>query len=518
MINKNVLDLKFKKYNLKRYTLVADRGNPTVITQSALLAKILNTEHNLDPIVISSYSKESRSKELYEKLGIKEFYNIFKIISLNKKIIFIIKALVAYFEIIIFFVKNKFNFHYFIKNYKYSGVKSGDFIYDTFIRYNHQYRNPNIFNYSFIKIFLLTIYQLEIIIFLLKKKKIKVIIATSKAYNSVSNLLIKCSLYLNIKVLLISGQFLKFYKKQDDNLNSIWSINYNKIFNKNKIFIKKNIKSFYYNRFFKNQRSGEFVDFNTLGKLYGKKTVKNFDFINKIFKINKKKSFYINCLALHCFSDAPTSSGQFLFRDYYHQFIETLEFLRENNPPNFYWLIKEHPQNYDYGEQNIVRDVLKKFNLPFVKLCPKNINNITLFNNIHNLFTGRSTIGLEYACFGKKPIICGVSPYSENNISINPKNPKDYFKLLITIEVNNILNNKKRFVAIKILYYLEKYLNNVIRYKSLIIPSREKKNNFYLFLKKIKSNFNSNKSKNLIEDPYFVSLKKTLLNKLKFDV
>jgi len=518
MINKNILDLKFKKHNLKRYAIVADRGNPAVITQSALLAKILNSEYNIDPIVISSYSKESRSKELYDKLGIKEFCNIFKIITLNKKIIFFIKALIAYFKIIILLGKNKFSFHYFIKNYKYLGIKSGDAIYDTFIRYNHQYRNPNIFNYSFIKVFLLTIYQLEIIIFFLKVKKIKVIIATSKAYNSISNLLIKCSLYLNIKVLLISGQFIKFYKKKEDNLNYIWCVNYNKIFNKNKIFIKKKIKSFYYKRFFKNQRSGEFVNFNTLGKLYGKKTIKNFDFINKIFKIKKKNFYYINCLALHCFSDAPTSSGEFLFRDYYHQFIKTLEFLRENNPPNFYWLIKEHPQNRDYGEKNIVRNVLKKFNLPFVKLCPKNINNITLFNNIHNLFTGRSTIGLEYACFGKKPIICGVSPYSENNISINAKNYEDYFKLLIATRVNNILNNKKKLVAIKILYYLEKYSNNVIRYKSLIIPSREKKNNFYLFFKKINSNFNSSKFKNLIEDPYFVSLKETLLNKLKFDL
>lgn len=518
MINKNVLDLKFKKHNLKRYTLVADRGNPAVITQSALLAKILNSEHNIDPIVISSYSKESRSKELYDKLGIKEFYNVFKIISLSKKIIFFIKALITYFKIIIFFVKNKFNFHYFIKNYKYSGVKCGDFIYDTFIRYNHQYRSPNIFNNSFIKLFFLTIYQLEIIIFLLKEKKIKVVIVTSKAYNSISNLLIKCSLYLNIKVLLISGQFLKFYKKKDDNLNSIWNINYNKILNKNKIFINKNIKLFYYKRFFKNQRTGEFVNFNTLGKLYGKKTIKKFDSINKLFKVDKRNFYYINCLALHCFSDAPTSTGQFLFRDYYHQFIKTLEFLRENNPPNFYWLIKEHPQNRDYGEQNIVRNVLRKFNLPFVKLCPKNINNITLFNNIHNLFTGRSTIGLEYACFGKKPIICGVSPYSENNISINAKNYEDYFKLLISTEVNNILNNKKRLLAIKILYYLEKYSTNVIMYKSLIIPSRERKNNFDLFLKKINSNFNSNKLKNLIEDPYFVSLKETLLNKLKFHV
>lgn len=516
MINKSILDLKFKNYNLKRYALVADRGNPAVITQSALLAKILNSEYKIDSFVISDYSKKSRSKDLYDQLGIKEFYNIFKIVSLDRKIIFFIKAWIAFLKIIFFSVKKKFTFFHFINNYKYLGIKSGDVIYDTYIRYNHRYRDPSIFNYSFIKVFILTIYKIEIIIFFLKEKKIKVIIASSKAYNSISNLLIKCSLALNIKALLISGQFIKFFKKQEDNLNFIWNVNYNKIKNKNKIFVKKNINSFYYKRFFKNQKTGEFVDFKTLEKLYGKNTKKNFNFINKIFKINKINKYYINCLALHCFSDAPSSTGEFIFRDYYDQFIKTLEFLRENNPPNFYWLIKEHPQSSDYGEKDIVKKVLNKFNLPFVKICPENINNIILFKTINNLYTGRSTIGLEYACFGKKPIICGVSPYSENNISINAKNCKHYFKLLISNDVNNILTTKKRFIAIKILYFLEKYSNLVIKDKSLIIPSRESKNDFSLFLKNINSNFNSSKLKNLIEDPYFFSLKKTLFNNLKF--
>ena len=49
----NNIDLEFKKYNINNsIALIADRGNPRVIAESALLAKILNEEFKINSFVI----------------------------------------------------------------------------------------------------------------------------------------------------------------------------------------------------------------------------------------------------------------------------------------------------------------------------------------------------------------------------------------------------------------------------------------------------------------------------------
>jgi len=517
MIKKYSLDLKFRNQHGKGEALIADRGNPRVIADTALLAKILDERFFINSSVISDYKINSKSQKLYNEFGIKSFFYIHDLVTLRKKIFFLIKVFFYLIKVATLFFFKKLNFYSFINNFKYSGIKVGDIIYDTYIRYNNRYINPSFFSYNFIKIFLSTLYKIEIIFFILKKKKIKIIIGSSKAYYSVSNLLLRCSIALNIKAILISSQFIKFFKKKEDSLNYIWNTNYKKIKNRSKILVKKKINLFFYKRFFKNQQSGTFVPFKTLKKLYSNDNIKDFNFIYSLFGIaNKKQTIFVNCLALHCFSDAPCSTGKFIFRDYYQQFIQTLEFLKNNNAKNFYWLIKIHPDSANYDEIGIVDNILKKFNLSFIKICPKNINNVTLFKNINNLYTGRSTIGLEYACFGKKPIICGEASYSQNNISINAKNLNEYFKLLISNKINNKLTKKEVLKAKSILYYLEKFSNSSIEKKSLLLPHREEKNNFQLFLKNIYYNMKYYNLKDLQLDPYYIALENKILNNLKF--
>ena len=517
MAKKYSLDLNFSETLGATEAIIADRGNPRVIADTALVAKILNKKFSINSSVISDYKTNSQSQKLYNEFGIKSFFNIYELVPLNIKIFFFIKSLLYLIKVVILFFFNKLDFYFFINNFKYLHIKAGDIIYDTYVRYNHRYINPSFFNYYFIKTFLLTLCRLEIIFFTLKKKKIKIIIGSSKAYFSVSNLLLRCSVALNIKAILISSEFIKFFKKKEDSLNYIWNVNYKKIKKKNKIFTKKKINLFFNKRFIKNQQSGNFVPYRTLKSIYSKSKIKKFDFIYKLFNIkNEKQNIFVNCLALHCFSDAPASTGKFIFRDYYDQFIKTLEFLKKNNPKNLYWLVKIHPDSADYDENGIVEAVLKKFNLPYVRICPKNINNIILFKNISNLYTGRSTIGLEYACFGKKPVICGEAPYSQNNISINAKNSRDYYKLLVSNQIDNKLTKNQVFKAKSILYYLEKFSNSSIKEKSLIFPNREKNNNFRIFLRDIYNNIKHYNFKKIDLDPYFKALEKKILHNLSF--
>ena len=131
MIKNNNFDLELKKYNFNNCNaLIADRGNPRVITESALLAKILNEDFKINSSVISDFSHKSASKKLYAALGVKNFDNVFQIISLCKKLLFFIKANVYLLKLIILFCRGMFNFNSFINNYKYLGVKAGDIIYD----------------------------------------------------------------------------------------------------------------------------------------------------------------------------------------------------------------------------------------------------------------------------------------------------------------------------------------------------------------------------------------------------
>ena len=69
--------------------------------------------------------------------------------------------------------------------------------------------------------------------------------------------------------------------------------------------------------------------------------------------------------------------------------------------------------------------------------------------------TGRGTIGREFACAGKYPIIAGSPVYSGLGFSLENKNKKQYFSRLLNIDKISKLNKKQTLAAKKTLYYLE---------------------------------------------------------------
>ena len=102
----------------------------------------------------------------------------------------------------------------------------------------------------------------------------------------------------------------------------------------------------------------------------------------------------------------------------YDWFKKTIEFINDSKISNTHWLIKTHPaqKNIDrmsYNETHIVNRIIKENKIKNLELVPDNISNIDIFENSTNLITCVSTIGLEFACHGKKPILCGQAIYSD---------------------------------------------------------------------------------------------------------
>ena len=77
---------------------------------------------------------------------------------------------------------------------------------------------------------------------------------------------------------------------------------------------------------------------------------------NFIKKIKIKKLNYSNTIlyAPHCFAESNHRCGDLIFRDFYQEAIETLEFAKKQK--NILWLFKIHPYSQKrYNELKIVK-------------------------------------------------------------------------------------------------------------------------------------------------------------------
>ena len=90
-----------------------------------------------------------------------------------------------------------------------------------------------------------------------------------------------------------------------------------------------------------------------------------------------------------------------------------------------------------------------------IRLAPSNITSKHLVEICDAVVTGRGTMALEFACFGKPALIAGPATYSGFGIVKESKNRNAYFKNLLNIKNQKNLSISKVILARKILYYLE---------------------------------------------------------------
>ena len=510
----SILPYKFKFNSRNIGVLISDRGRPDSNFRSIISASIINELYNANAYVLSDRRKYSRLSEDFFKL-----YNINKIYSspnilLKVNLIIYFKVIL---EIILFNLKilnKKDKLYWLTSKYTYLGIKIGDLIYDEYIRSDCSFVEPKITSIKFLKIFFNAIYKISLIDRNIKKLNIKFIISNQKAYISNANLLLRYGTKNNLITILNGSNFIKFYKNYEQSLYYPYRIS-DDLMKQLKYYPQKKIEQFYLDRI-SAKLPGHYVDLKLLKKLYS--NYKKDNLFRLITSIKKKNYKTINVFALHAFSDSAHAFGDLVFNDYYDQFISTMKFLKKNeNNKNAFWLIKPHPASKKYGEQNIVENILRKFNIKNVKICPKNINNNTLFKNIDNLITSVSTIGLEYACIGKKPILSGLAPYYKKGLFHYIKSKKDYFKMLENIHLfRNKITKKQTSQCKRILFVLENMVNLNLS-KSHILPritqGYEKDSDTYV--NEVYKNFKSFKNKSLYNDLFYQDLKKIIVRNIK---
>ena len=158
----------------------------------------------------------------------------------------------------------------------------------------------------------------------------------------------------------------------------------------------------------------------------------------------------------HAFSDANHGIGNnFLFLDYYDHLKKTLEFVNEVNNPNILWVVKPNPTTEFNGEYEVVKSLVKRFENKKIILLKNNITSHNISNISDNVITGRGTVGMEFACMGKYPIIVGSGVYSNLGFSLEFKTQKKYFVQLKDIETIKKLSKKQILLAKQTLHFIE---------------------------------------------------------------
>lgn len=504
---KKKFPFQFKYYHKSPGLLLSDRYRLDHNLRSIISTSTINKYNALNPYVISD-------KVRFDKNNFFKIFNIKKlnVNFLNSKILHIYILPKILINFILFYFKSIFKkdkIEWLIREYKCENINIGDLIYDMYIRYELKFIKPNIYSLDFIKHLMNGIYKIFVIKYYIQKYNVKCIISNQKGYISYGNLLLRYGLKKKILTILNGYNFIKIYKNYNETMSSPFKIEA-RLLNKFKVS-KSKILQFYKDRTnFKTH--GSYVPIATLEKVYGKRKNRKFKELMK----NKKKYFkFINIFALHCFSDAPHTS-ELVFKDHYDQFIETIKFLKENNPQSL-WIIKPHPGRGDYGEKGLVEEKIKLLNSENILVCPENVNNLELFNYASNLVTGISTISLEFACYGKKSIIAGEAPFYQEKLFLKPKNKDEYFKMIEGIENFDVnLNYEEILLSKKILFLLENSMNVNLSQSTLLPDFRLKRfQSDEGYIKKLKHNLLNNKINTIYDDPMYKDIK-NILRKIKF--
>ena len=509
---KKIFDLNYNYKTRNNWLFTNDRYRFVKTIRGLIFSKILNKYSNFNPLVLTDKTKYGK-KHIYSRSQI-------KIVSLRETTF--LNSLKLYLEVIknliLFYLKiitKKNKFSWFINNFKLYDVHIGDLIYDFYIRYNHEYLNPNIFSLKFFKILAGSFYKINFINMCCLIYKPKIIITTSRGYTSIGNLLLRYGVKKKILTIFTAYNFNYMYKSYSEVFGSVYRVTKDKIDYCEKNISKKKIENFAKQRLV-GKKHGSYTNNKTLKKVYNKHVDTKFLSILKKAKNSKKK---IIVFALHCFSDTPHASGRMIFNDYFDQFISTIEFIKNIGDSNLFWVVKPHPGRGNYGENGIIEKYLKNINLENLVLCSEKFGNQRLFKFTDYLITTRSTIAVEFACHGKKSILGGDAPYYLKSLFLKPANKEKYFNIIKNIEnIDLSLNSKEISLAKKLLYILEfktnvalpdsKFLPNPIKY-----PEINTEKNYTKILKKnFKKIPKQLTNQNFMKEIFYKKIKEELIN------
>ena len=322
----------------------------------------------------------------------------------------------------------------------------------------------------------------------IKKNKIKTILGCTNNYISISAFALRIGIKYKIKTFQQKLHYISKVKKIDDACKNPFTLSKTELKNK-----YRNVKNNIFENYFRQRLSGtklpkkisESID--VFRAYYKKKNDKKY--LIKNLKVNFGDYNQICIFAPHAFADCNHGLGHFIFRDYYQQFIQTIQMIKSDSKN--LWIVKQHPGAFSYGENGIISNYIKKIKKDHIVMCPGDISTKIILEIADKVVTGRGTIGLEAVCLGKKPIIAGNALYSHLGITLNPKNLDEYRKLLLSSKRNTIISKDQINMAKKLMFWFGKgKMNNEIN----IVPStNEIKNSFFKNLLQLQKKQNFDK-------------------------
>ena len=458
-VKKNFFKISYR--NSQKKILLVDRGIAESAIMNSFFVHMLNKKFLFNVELLINLSKDNIINKIYKSFGIKKNISINIKDNLNKIGLFLLVSFDFLFSFIRIFL---FGRSWFINNYSLRGIYFGDLIYDEYIRNNHNFLNRNLININFLKILFVTIFKINFLNNIISRKNYKYVVSPTHTYASNAALAMRIALKKNIRVLNILSSRLRIYKKsiEAEKIEYILDLKFlkdKKIFNKN--WKKK------FNVMIKDRYAGKIKYFTARDAYHNKRQINKNEFL-EIFNFNKDRFKRIIFFAPHCFSDANHKAGKLIFDDYYHQFQTTIK-LAEKDVDSL-WIVKIHPTSYKYKEENLIYKLIKNKKVKNIVICPETLSTFSLIKFTDLIITGRGTIGLESACFGKKPILAGETFYSNSGFTHNSVNEKDYIKKISNYKLSSKLN-KKQIHHAKKLFYLLVFKNSYIEKDKILVSN-----------------------------------------------
>lgn len=484
--------------------LIVDRQRFVSVIKNYCAIKILEKKNLLNVDVLTDLEKNSEISKLYNQLGFKSLIKTFNLRYLLLSPIITLKTFFHFCNYFIFFFTK--DFYEFIYNYSVSKIKVGDLIYDRYLRNDHSFIKPSVFDLKLIRIFLYTVFKVYWIEKFIYKKKIKLIFVNTHIYANNYSIAYKIAIKNKISIVYLKDFQITYFKKglvskeTDPRAITKKKLKDLSLTPKEKTIIKK---------YMKQRTSGKLPHFDVKNAFGSKK--------NNLNKLLSKKKINLNnykkkiLLASHSLSDANhfhfELGSNSPFKDYYSQVIETLNFAKKNEQILFF--VRPHPSSDFWKEEGIIKKIVDRYNSKNIVLLDNNINTDEAIKNSDTVITVYGTIGLETASYyKKKPILAGNSIYSNLGFTLDSNSKEEYFNHILSNKKKYILNKSEQSDANKALYYY--FLKTNLDYKSVLalqdrrLPDVKYFENLRKFLKRNSIN----------KDLYFQNLEKVFSNVL----
>lgn len=481
--------------------LINVSGAPQATVISGITGRIFNEKKHLRPVVLlsSSTKKHDVTKAVFQSFGITRFLRF----SRNRwtKPLSLLKAYMARRKAIKMI--NLDGFEYFIRNYEIDDIALGDLIYDSFIRYDHTYVDPENKKKKIKKTLLNSLWLYYSCRSVLDKESVRSVVISETVYGISESLLLRIATHMEINVMYVDLLYAKIYTCASETYYDRFRVDPELLEQAKKNRDRKKIVDEYLEKRF----SGDIEHIDVINAYSGKRNW-NRNELAEYFGIDKGCIHNKNVFIMpHCFSDANHKTRHLLFRDHYQWFGETLKVIR--NVKNVNWFVKPHPSSKIFDEEGRVEALLEGLVGDGVYLVPLDFSTESVFDIADAVVTVNGTVGMEASAVGIRTILAGEANYSGHGYTLLADSVEAYLDLLYNMSSVRPLSKKEVECARDVLFCFQFFT----RPRSGLIPdggiwpgstSAEVEDAYIRYFGMMADNFSSKK---FAEDEHVLSLR-----------